>query len=299
MADPTMPYDHSMRLLVEREPATLLSYLLKRPISNDEIRRVPAELSGPSVRLDTVFELGDPPRVLHMEFEINARPDRLHPRLLTYFERLHTAYGDAPTQYVIVLERSKGRLPGTYQSGGMKLDYNVIHLWDADPGPLLADPNLSPLAVLASLARNESPLVRVTNVLDRIEAIADSELRRQLIADTETYGRLVLDRPTMKQLLRRYPIMPIYVEEHPLYQDGLEQGRIEGREEGRQTGREEGRQEAVRMLTRILQQQLPDLGAVDIERVNSLDRQRLELLSELAFGVPSVDALRAWFDQNL
>ena len=55
MADPTMPYDHSMRLLVEREPATLLSYLLKRPISNDEIRRVPAELSGPSVRLDTVF----------------------------------------------------------------------------------------------------------------------------------------------------------------------------------------------------------------------------------------------------
>ena len=89
MAEPTMPYDHSMRLLVEREPATLLSYLLKRPIRNDEIRRVPAELTGPSVRLDTVFELGDPPRVLHMEFEINARPDRLHPRLLTYFERLH------------------------------------------------------------------------------------------------------------------------------------------------------------------------------------------------------------------
>lgn len=103
----------------------------------------------------------------------------------------------------------------------------------------------------------------------------------------------------MTQLLRRYPIMPIYVEEHPLYQDGLEQGRIEGREEGRQTGREEGRREAVRMLTRILQQQLPDLGAVDIERVNSLDWQRLELLSELAFDVPSVDALRAWFDQNL
>ena len=41
------------------------------------------------------------------------------------------------------------------------------------------------------------------------------------------------------------------------------------------------------------------IGAVDIERFNSLDRQRLELLSELAFDVPSVDALRAWFDQNL
>ena len=95
----------------------------------------PTELTGRSVRLDSVFELDEPSLVVQVEFERNARADRLHPRLVTYFERLLTRYGEAPEQYVVVLERSNGRLPGVYRVGGLRLRYHTVHLWDVDPDP--------------------------------------------------------------------------------------------------------------------------------------------------------------------
>jgi hypothetical protein len=145
--------------------------------------------------------------------EKDARPERLHPRLLTYFERLHNESGIAPQQYVVVLEPGKGRLPGTYRTGRLQLDYHVIHLWDEPPDRLMADPGLSPLAVLAHRKSGETALSRVEEMLERVTAVDDPERRRQLTADAATFATIALDSTTLFELLKRYTAMPLYVEE--------------------------------------------------------------------------------------
>ena len=286
-----MPYDSSTRLLAGRDAAPLLSYVLHRRVDAIQVRGLPTELTGPSVRADSVFEVGQPPELIHLEFEKNARPERIQPRLLTYFERLHSAYGLAPQQFVIVLEPSNGRLSNTYNTGGARLTYNVIHLWDEPPGPLLADLGLSPLAVLAHRTTQETAIDRVTAVLDRINTVAEPERRRQLALDAFSFGTIILDRPTLIELLRRYPAMPLYAEEMPLYQEGLERGLEQGLERGLEQGLERGE---ARALSRILQRRFPLLAAADTEHIATLDRTRLDRLAELALEFATLEDLREW-----
>lgn len=58
-----------------------------------------------------------------------------------------------------MLEPSNGRLSNTFNIGRLRLAYNVIHLWDEAPGPLLADLGLSPLAVLPTALPKKPPSI--------------------------------------------------------------------------------------------------------------------------------------------
>ncbi len=194
---------------------------------------------------------------------------------------------------MVVLEPSKGRLTNTYQTGGLRLSYNVIHLWDEEPGPLMADFGLSPLAVLALRTGEESAAARVKAVLDRINTIDGPERRRQLTLDAASLATIVLDRLTLSELLRRYPVMPLYVEEMPFYQEALEQGRERGLKQGLEQGLEQGE---VRALTRILQHRFAGLAATDRDRIAELDLTNLDRLAELAFEFRTVEDLRHWLD---
>jgi hypothetical protein len=196
-----MIFDAASRLLIEREPAALIAYLLNRPIDPTRLRPIQTELTGPSVRADSVYEFDDPPQLIHIEFEKTARPERIHPRLITYFERIYSKYGRVPQQFVIVLEGSS-RLPGVFEVGRLRLAYNVIHLCDEPVDRLMQDPSLSPLAVLAHRTAQETAVSRLSDVLDHINTIADPERRRQLSVDAANFANIILDSSTILELLR-------------------------------------------------------------------------------------------------
>ena len=287
MADDSMPYDRSVRLLLDRDPAALLTYLVGQPFDPAQVRRAQTELPGLTVRPDTVYEIGEPPFVVHLEFEVEARPQRIHGRLLQYFERLHTAYKRAPTQYVVVLSPRRGVLPGVFQTGGLTLAYHVVHLWQQPARPLLDNSALSPIAMLAHRSDHESAEDRAAAVFGRIESVSDPRLRQQLLFDAAAFGRIILEPPTINELLRRYTTMAIYIEEHPLYQDGLSKGREQGLEQGE-----------IRAATRILTRRFPDISATDIKTITALRHNRIDELIDLAATIDNLDQLRTWLNRT-
>ena len=277
-------FDNAMRLLVERDPARLCAFLLGRTAAElAGTTRLEAELSARPVRADSVLSLPGPPHLVHIEFQLHARPERIQRRLVRYWERLEAEHAIAPVQYVIVLAQGGGRLGDRFELGGLRLDYNVVHLWETPAQPLLDDPFLCPLATLAELTGGRDRTSRFEDVLTRIAAVTDAELREELAMQAATLAGVHVDRSTLTALLRRILAMPIDLHEHPFYQEGLEEGREGGREEG-----------AASTLVRLLRRRFPTFDDQDAGLLRSLPAPRLDELTDRLLDLADLDELRTW-----
>ncbi|MFN0029397.1 MAG: Rpn family recombination-promoting nuclease/putative transposase [Acidimicrobiales bacterium] len=297
------PYDDAMRLLAEQDPARLCAWVLGVPVAGlTGTTQVSGDLTVAKVAADGVFLLPTEPGLVHIEFQLDARPDRIERRLVTYWERLEATYAQSPHQVVVVLRPGGGTLTGSFRLGPLRLDYHVIELWTLPAEALMEDAWLAPLATLAQPPSGTTRVELVEVILERLAQVADRYRREALMRQTLTLANARIESSTLEALLRRFTTMPLdlstllYTEgrEEGLEQ-GLEQGLVEGLEQGLVEGRQEGLLEGeARVVLRVLQRCLGPIEDAVMARVRSLSLADLEALADAVMDLDTHGELVAW-----
>lgn len=161
--------------------------------------------------------------------------------------------------------------------------YRVIRMWEQEPAPLLANPGLLPLAVLA---RTDAPTSLLQQVADLVEQIEEAQQQREISAYTEILAGLKFDKNLIRRFLRE-ELMRESVIYQEIQQEAKQQGRLEGREEGRQ---EEGASLVLRQLTRRVGQLAPEMRT----QIQQLPVAQLEELGEALLDFSSMQDLTDW-----
>lgn len=157
--------------------------------------------------------------------------------------------------------------------------YRVVRLWEQDPAPLLANPALLPLAVLA---RTDSPTALLEQVAARVELIEERQQQSNISAYTEILAGLKFDLDLIRRFLREE-----LMRESVIYQEI----RQEVRQEALQEGRQEGEASLVlRLLVRRVGQLPPELRT----EISQLSIAQLEELGEAMLDFASIEDLTDW-----
>jgi predicted transposase YdaD len=163
-----MSYDNILKFMVEADPQAFVDWLL--PNSGDNAwELVNTDLKLEPIRADTVFFLQGQGRVLHLEFQTEAKSRPAMPlRMLDYWVRLHRQYGCGIEQVVIYLKRTQSPLvfEDGFQFERTSHSYRVIRMWEVEASLLLHQSFLLPLAVLAKTSEPEALLARVARRVD-------------------------------------------------------------------------------------------------------------------------------------
>ena len=157
-----MAYDNVLKRLAAEYPAALVQWLLA--IAAADVELLPTELSLEPVRSDAVYFLPQRGQILHLEFQTEPRSTPPLPlRMLDYFVRLYRQYSCPIEQVVIFLNPTSSQVVFTEQfaEGNTVHRYRVMRMWEKDAAPLLANPGLLPLAVLA---QTDSPITLLEQV---------------------------------------------------------------------------------------------------------------------------------------
>jgi len=157
-----MTYDNICKYLAEEYPVSFVRWLL--PTNTEEIQVLKTELSLEPIRADSVTFLQVANQILHLEFQTEPASEPPMPlRMLDYWVRLHRQYRCDIEQVVIFLTRTSSQAAFTNQFTARNTQhrYRVIRMWEQNPAPLLANPELLPLAVLA---KSETP----NNLLEQV-----------------------------------------------------------------------------------------------------------------------------------
>ncbi|WP_299410968.1 Rpn family recombination-promoting nuclease/putative transposase [Acaryochloris sp. IP29b_bin.148] len=84
-----------------------------------------------------------------------------------------------------------------------------------------------------------------------------------------------------------------------VYQEALQEGRLEGRQEGHIEGRQQGRIEGERaLILRLLSRQIGSIPPNLQAQIESLSAEKLEILGEALLDFVKLADLRAWLKQN-
>ncbi len=310
--------DDFCKQLVARHPASVGGWVLGRiaeaeaPAGGGSWQLLDRELSSAPLHADSVVLLPEAGTgtILHLEFQ--TRPDAaIAERMLEYWIRLHRRFHQPIRQAVIHLKPTGSRLARIEELAisNTRHRFNSLRLWEQDPAPLLADPALLPLAVLAR-PTSPSPELLLTQVRERLQAIADLDQRRltgsgcQLLAGLafppDVIQRLlamsILEDSSVYQLIKRKGLEEGRAEGLQL---GLLEGRVEGRAEGRAEGRIQGldqgrRQEALDLLGRLLLRRCGPLNSGQQEAIAALPLETLEQLGEALLDFNGADDLNRW-----
>lgn len=220
------------------------------------------ELSSDPLHADSVILLptegGAEAPILHLEFQ--TRPDpRMAERMLAYWIRLHRRFRRPIQQVVLHLRPTPSPLARIEHLaiGRTRHHFTSLRLWEQDPAPLLADPALLPLAVLARPPAS-SPEQPLSQVRQRLHTIADPDQRRRTTSGCQLLAGLSFSRDVIQRLLA----MSI-LEDSSVYQYIVRKGLEEGRALGRQ-------QEASALLLRQLER-LEALGDAVLDFQGSAD----------------------------
>lgn len=156
--------------------------------------------------------------------------------------------------------------------------YQIIRMWEQDPGLFLGNLALLPLA---PLTRTDSAQVLLSQIAQEIAKIPDIETRRNP-GYTEILAGLKFDKDLIRQLLSE-DIM----QESVIYQDILQKGEKKGEQK-----------EALRFLNRQLNRRFGEIDSSIIERIRVLSTEQLEVLGEEFLDFAHVSDLVAWLEQN-
>lgn len=294
--------DDFCKRLVARHPASVGGWVLgliapaaPPPAPSSAWQLLDRELSSDPLHADSVILLPeDPAPILHLEFQ--TRPDAaMAERMLEYWIRLHRRFHRPIQQAVIHLKPTASRLARIdhLAVGRTRHHFTSLRLWEQDPEPLLADPALLPLAVLAR-ASSQPPEQLLARVRQRLQSIADPDQRRTTTTGCQLLAGLAFSTDVIQRLLA----MSI-LEDSSVYQlivrKGLAEGRQQGLEQGLEQGLAQGRQiEAAALLLRLLQRRCGPLSEAQCDRIRGLDLERLEQLGDAVLDFRGPADLAAW-----
>jgi predicted transposase YdaD len=304
--------DDFCKQLARRHPDALAGWLqgLLGPAPHPVPSAIPwqlldRELPAASQQADTVILSGHG-LILHAEFQ--ARPDPLMPeRMLEYWIRLHRLYGRPIQQVVLYLKRTRSLRAriDRLEIGATSHGYAVVRLWEQPAGPLLAAPELLPLATLArSTPATQPPLL--AQVAERLSRISDPDRRRALYAGCHllaglAFSQLTIDTHLPMSILEQSVTYQAAIRrgEQKGLENGLAKGLQQGLEQGLQQGLEHGRQvEAAALALRLLGLRLGPVPAATEATIGAMPLVQLEALVEALLAFNGLEDLAAWLEQN-
>jgi predicted transposase/invertase (TIGR01784 family) len=296
--------DDFCKQLVARHPASIGRWLLgltaAEPSSARAIDTNPTwqlldrELSSDPLHADSVILLpADPGRsgapILHLEFQ--TRPDALMAeRMLEYWIRLHRRFRRPIQQVVLHLKPTASPLARVEHLtiGRTRHHFTSLRLWEQDPAPLLADPALLPLAVLAR-PPSKTPEQLLSQVRQRLQTIADPNQRRRTTSGCQLLAGLSFSQDVIQRLLAMSILEDSSVYQYIVHK-GLEQGLERGLEQGRQ-------QEAGTLVLRLLERRCGPLQPDQRATISALPLERLEALVDVVLDFQGANDLLQWLEQ--
>jgi len=215
---------------------------------------------------------------LHLEFQTEPQSSPPLPlRMLDYWVRLYRQYGwqygHAVDQVVIFLKQTNSEAANVDQFavGNTMHRYRVVRLWEQDPVPLLANPALLPLAVLA---RTDSPTRLLEQVAAQVDMIEEPQQQRNISACAEILAALKFDQNFVRQFLREE-----FMRESAIYQEILHEGESNL---------------VLRQLARRVGQITPEVRS----HIQQLPLAQLEELGEALLDFDSMQDLTAWLQTH-
>ncbi len=275
-----MTYDNVLKYLAAEYPSSFVRWLLA--VDDVEIHSLPTELGLDPIRADTLYFLPHLQQIVHLEFQtVPASTPPLPLRLLDYWVRLYRQYGYPIEQVVIFLKPTNASAVYVEQFavGNTTHRYRVVRLWEQDPAPLLANPALLPLAVLA---QTDSPTTLMQQVAVLVDTIEEPMQQRNISACAEILASLKFDKDFIRQFLREE-----FMRESAIYQEILQSGVQQGLQQGLQQG------EAtlvLRQLERMLGSLSPELRL----QIQQMSIAQIEELGEELLDFSSMQDLVAW-----
>ncbi len=283
-----MAYDNICKRLAAEYPSAFVHWLLA--VDEADIQKLPTELSLEPIRADALYFMPQRGQILHLEFQTEPQSNPPLPlRMLDYWVRLYRQYGwqhgHTIEQVVIFLKptNSEAAYVEQFVARNTIHRYRVLRLWEQDPAPLLEDPALLPLAVLA---HTDSPTSLLEQVAARVELIEERQQQSNISAYTEILAGLKFDLDLIRRFLREE-----LMRESEIYQEIQREIREEALQEGRQ---EEGATLVLRQLARRLGQITPEVR----EQIQQLPLAQLEELGEALLDFDSMQDLTAWLQTH-
>jgi predicted transposase/invertase (TIGR01784 family) len=280
--------DNICKYLAEEYPVSFVHWLL--PTNTEEIQVLKTELSLEPIRADSVTFLQVANQILHLEFQTEPASEPPMPlRMLDYWVRLHRQYRCDIEQVVIFLTRTSSQAAFTNQFTARNTQhrYRVIRMWEQNPAPLLANPELLPLAVLA---KSETPNNLLEQVATQVASIELPAQRQNLSACIEILAGLRFEA-TLIQRLFREEIMRESVIYQEIIQRGIQQGIQQGQEQVRG-------QEALAYTMRLLTRRFGEIKPQLQSKIRGLSVVELENLGEALFDFSDVNDLVAWLENH-
>jgi predicted transposase/invertase (TIGR01784 family) len=266
------------------------------------------ELSNEPIRADflSFFQLEG--NIVHLEFQ--TQPESNFPlRMLDYWVRLYRTYNCPIQQIVLFLKPTNS--PRVYldqlQLPQTQHRYRVVRLWEENPEPLLAEPGLLPLAVLAKSNNSQQLLTQVSEALTAIE---NPQQRKELATGCYILGGLKFEEQQLihqrssagSVALRRSTddfIGEEIMEESVTYQAILQKGLEQGLERGLEQGLEQGsKREGLLLVKRLIHRRLGNLSAELEQRIDNLSLSKLEDLAEALLEFNRWEELTHWLDNK-
>ena len=271
-----LSYDNVLKYLAAEYPSSFIQWLLA--VDDVEIQTLPTELGLDPIRADTVYFLPQLQQIVHLEFQTGpASTPPLPLRLLDYWVRLYRQYGYPIEQVVIFLKQTNVEAVYVEQFtvGNTTHRYRVVRLWEQDPAPLLANPALLPLAVLA---QTDAPTALMQQVAFLVDTIKEPMQQRNISACAEILASLKFDKDFIRQFLREE-----FMRESAIYQEILQEGVQQGLQQGKATL-------VLRQLERQLGSLLPELRL----QIQQMSIVQIEELGEELLDFSSMQDLIAW-----
>lgn len=271
-----------MQNLAEQHPANFARWLLSDASEFADIQVLKTELSLEPIRADAVTFLQTASHILHLEFQTRSESNPPLPfRMLDYWVRLYRQYRCAITQIVLFLKPIESEAVNVeqFEAENTLHRYRVVRLWEQDPTPLLADPVLLPLAVLA---RTNSPLEFLGQVASRIDSIQEANQQRNISAYTQLLAGLRFEKDLIRQVFQRS-----FMRESVVYQEIFQEGRQEGRQEGERL-----------LILRLLTRRFGDIPSDLQAQIQALSLPQLEELGEALLDFTIIADLEHWLQSS-
>ena len=271
-----MAYDNICKRLAAEYPSAFVHWLLA--VDAVDIEKLPTELNKEPIRADALYFLPELGQILHLEFQTEPQSSPPLPvRMLDYFVRLYRQYGYPVDQVVIFLKPTNNDAAYLQQFavGNTIHRYRVIRLWEQDPAPLLANPGLLPLAVLA---RTDSPTSLLQEVAARVDIIEQRQQKSDISAYTEVLAGLKFDLDLIRRFFRED-----LMRESVIYQ---------------QIEQEVRQDEAESLILRLLARRVGQITPEILEHIQQLPLAQLEELGEALLDFASMQDLTDWLQAH-
>ncbi|ERN41249.1 hypothetical protein KR51_00021370 [Rubidibacter lacunae KORDI 51-2] len=274
-----MSYDSVCKFIAENFTADITTWLLGEPV--ELVRLEPSELVSSPIYADTLVALEDRNLSLHIEFQVEPKPD-IPFRMLDYAVRaIRRTPEKAVRQVVVYLRRSRSPLvrQTVSERDSTRHEFQVIRIWEEPSSRFRELPGLLPFAVLSETRDRERTLQQVSR---QIEDIGDRGQRGDVAASTAILAGLVLDKDLIRNVLRED-----VMKESVVYQDIVA------------TAEERGRQkEGLSFASRMLKRRFGELPPEIVQKVEGLSLASLEQLGEALFDLSDRAALATWLQEH-